>query len=411
LDPLIAILITSIILIFYFIFFAFFKTRIQSLGFESAKQQVNIYKVVEEGLGGIRDVLIDKLQSSFISDFKNIGLIVRSSEAKIQMLSASPRYIVEPISMLLIITLSCALFLLSDDGVSSVIPIIGLIAIVAQRLLPAIQSIYSSWTLICGGRAALKGVIEILSAPIQGARQKTMDTLLYEKSLILNNIKYEYPNSHIAIKGITLEIKKGEHIGIIGKSGGGKSTLLDIVMGLLVPSSGILTVDGVKIEDLNLGQWQAKVAHVPQSVYIANTTIIENIAFGVPVDQIDFSRVRRAAKNACLSNVIEDLPMGYESLAGDRGGLLSGGQRQRIGIARAFYKNADLIIFDEATNALDEELESDLLEKILKANKNITVIMVSHNLNSLRYCDRYIEISNGLIKRSGSISEIHESIK
>jgi ATP-binding cassette subfamily B protein len=408
-NPRVTLAVTFFLLLVYFIFIYFFKVKIKALSFESANQQVSVFKVVEEGLGGIRDVIIDKLQISFTTEFEKIDSKARISEARIQILSTSPRYVVESVSMLCLIGFSYMLLKTSDEGAFTAVPVLGLFALVAQRLLPAIQSIYSSWTLISGGRASLTRVIEILSQSDEIDRSsKNVSKLNYVNNISLDNVKYSYPDGSQIIKGISVSFKKGEHVGIIGQSGGGKSTLIDLIMGLLQPSSGYLVVDGVVIDQNNLTQWQTKVAHVPQSVYISNSTILENIAFGVPFDSIDLSRAKIAAQKACLSDVIEGLPLGYMTVAGDRGGLLSGGQRQRIGIARAFYKNADLIILDEATNALDEELESDLLEKILISNKNTTVIMVTHKLSVLRYCDRYIEVSSGLIKASGKISDIIE---
>ncbi len=208
------------------------------------------------------------------------------------------------------------------------------------------------------------------------------------------------------LKSLSLEIRAGETVGFVGASGSGKSTLLDIVMGLLAPTTGCVTVDGVPITEGNLRGWQLNIAHVPQAIFLADSTIAENIAFGVPIDQIDMDRVRKAAIQAQISSDIESWPKGYSTRVGERGARLSGGQRQRIGIARALYKRAEVIILDEATSALDTETELGVMQAINALDAKITILIIAHRLSTLSSCDQIVELGSGRVLRSGSYRDI-----
>jgi ATP-binding cassette subfamily B protein len=232
----------------------------------------------------------------------------------------------------------------------------------------------------------------------------------FHKAIQLNHIDFRYADTQpLVLKDLTLTIPKGGCIGFIGSTGGGKSTVLDIVMGLLSPVQGGLLIDGVQITTQNCRAWQAHIAHVPQSIFLADATIAENIAFGVAPHQIDHRRVRSAAQRAQISSTIESWPEKYDTKVGERGVRLSGGQRQRIGIARALYKNVDVIIFDEATSALDGETESAVIDALTNVDKDITLLMVAHRLTTLRNCTQVVELVGGSIQRTGSYSEIISS--
>jgi ATP-binding cassette subfamily B protein len=202
---------------------------------------------------------------------------------------------------------------------------------------------------------------------------------------------------------LTLEIRPGERIGVIGSTGSGKSTLVDLMMGLLEPTSGKILVDDKDIYDRNhpehLNAWRASIAHVPQAIYLADSSIAENIAFGVHPQGIDMERVRRAARQAQIASFIEASDQGYKSLVGERGIRLSGGQRQRIGIARALYKQANVLVFDEATSALDNGTERAVMQAIEGLSRNLTLVMIAHRLSTLSNCDRVIELRGGFIHR------------
>jgi ATP-binding cassette subfamily B protein len=301
-------------------------------------------------------------------------------------------------------------FLLSrrPEGISAAIPILGALAIGAQRLLPLLQQSYASWASLKSGQASLEDVLGLLAQGLPDhSHSPSSKALPFHYEIEFNNLRFQYgPDQPWALDGINLKISMGSRVGFIGTTGSGKSTLLDILMGLLYPTKGYLMIDGQSITSKNHRGWQAHIAHVPQFIYLADSTIAENIAFGIPVAEIDFDAVRFAAQRAQLSEVIESWDAKYNTYVGERGIRLSGGQRQRIGIARALYKNADVIILDEATSALDNETELAVMSAIEGIDKKITVIIVAHRLTTLKNCSQVVEMSAGKIKRVGSYQDI-----
>lgn len=234
-----------------------------------------------------------------------------------------------------------------------------------------------------------------------------IEIIPFKKTIVLQEICFQYNvNQKPVLNKFNLTILKGSRVGIIGKTGSGKSTLLDLIMGLIEPSKGELLIDGISISENNSRQWQSHVAHVPQSIYLSDSTLYENIAFGIPKNKIDKERVISAAKKAQIDHIIETWDKKYETIVGERGVRLSGGQRQRIGIARALYKNADLIIFDEATSALDTETEKDVMNSIKLLGDQLTILIVAHRLSTLKDCDFIIELSGGVVSRMGKYDEL-----
>lgn len=371
-----------------------------------AKESTKVIKSLQEGLGGIRDVLIDGAQSIYCNAYRSADIPLRRAQGNNLFISQSPRYAMEALGMLLIAFLA---YMLSqrDDGLVNAIPILGALALGAQRLLPILQQAYSSFTNIRGSQASLMDVLLLLNQPLPELKHNEVNFMSFNNSIELENISYQYtPKNDYVINALSFKIPKGSRIGFIGKTGSGKSTLLDIVMGLLQPQIGKLKVDGVIIDASNSRSWQTHVAHVPQSIFLADSSIEENIAFGVPKEEIDRSRVVLAAKQAQISDVIESWPEGYDTYVGERGIRLSGGQRQRIGIARALYKKADLIILDEATSALDNETETSVMAAIEQLGDDITVLIIAHRLSTLKNCHEIVELSNGKVLRTGSYNQI-----
>jgi len=405
-DPFIA---TAAFIGFTLIYIAivkFTKKRILENGNCIAKESDRVFKSLQEGLGGIRDVLIDGTQSVYCEAYRSSDIPLRHAQGNNLFISQSPRFAMESLGMLLIAFLAFSLSQRSI-GVSAAIPVLGALALGAQRLLPILQQAYSSFTNIRGSQASLVDVLALLNQPFSESSNLCDYLVPFNESIELENISYKYsPESQHVINGLSLKIYKGKRIGFVGKTGSGKSTLLDIVMGLLEPQSGELKVDGKIINQFNVRGWQNHIAHVPQSIFLADTSIEENIALGVSKDQIDRSRVILAAKQAQIADVIESWPEGYDTYVGERGIRLSGGQRQRIGIARALYKKADLIILDEATSALDNETESSVMSAISALNDNITVLIIAHRLSTLKDCHEVVELHNGKILRSGTYNQI-----
>ena len=367
----------------------------------------NVIKIVQEGLGSMRDVLIDGSQAIYCQIYHNADLPLRRAQGRNQFVSASPRYAIEALGMVTIAILAYWL-VQQTDGVTKAIPILGAIAIGSVRLLPLLQQSYSSWSTIMGGQTILQDVLELLDQPLpDDVDQPPPEPLPFKQSVKLNQLSFRYsPESPYILEKINLTIVKGSRIGFIGTTGCGKSTLLDIIMGLLSPTHGTLEIDGQTLTPSNNRAWQAHLAHVPQTVFLAASTIEENIALGSAKDKIDYQRIRQSAQQAQLADSIESWPNQYQTLVGERGIRLSGGQRQRIGIARALYKKADVIVFDEATSALDNDTEQAVMQSIESLSKDLTIIVVAHRLSTLKGCTQIVELREGIINRTDTYRAI-----
>lgn len=375
-----------------------------------SQESSKVIKSLQEGLGGIRDVLIDGSQATYCKIYSKADQSLRRVEGNSSFISSSPRSIVEALGMMLIAMLAYSLVQNSDET-HNALPILGALALGAQRLLPALQQIYGAWSNIQASHTALRDTLDLLEQPLPNNYLDTeVVPIAFKKSINLKKISFRYgENKTWIIKDLDLIIEKGSRIGLIGITGSGKSTILDIIMGLLKPTTGILEIDGQVINKENNREWQAHVAHVPQTIFLADTSVEENIAFGVPQEEIDILRVKQAAHKAQIANTIESWPKGYKTKVGERGIKLSGGQRQRIGIARALYKNADVLIFDEATSALDNKTESAVMQAIEELDEEITLLIIAHRLTTLKNCSKILEFGEGGIKRVGNYKEIIEN--
>ncbi len=373
----------------------------------NARESTQVIKSLQEGLGGIRDVLIDGSQATYCQIYRNADLQLRRAQGNSIFIGGSPRYAMEALGILLISALAYSLAQ-QEDGITKAIPVLGALAIGAQRFLPALQQAYGAWSGIQGNQTSLYDTLEFLDQPLPDyADQQAAQPISFNQTISINQLDFRYhqqaPN---VLKNLNLTITKGSRVGFIGVTGSGKSTLLDIIMGLLQPSDGHLLIDGVAITSANNRSWQAHIAHVPQAIFLADSSIEENIAFGVAKDQIDHSRVKQAAIQAQIAVTIESWPEQYQTFVGERGIRLSGGQRQRIGIARALYKQADVIIFDEATSALDNDTEKVVMQSIESLSENLTILIIAHRLTTLKNCTQIIELGDGGIKRIGSYQDI-----
>jgi len=367
-----------------------------------ADQSTQMVKSLQEGLGGIRDVIIDGSQRYFCNLYRNVDLPVRGAKGNNQFISGSPRFIMEMLGMALIAGIAYTMSL-REEGLTTAIPILGSLALGAQKLLPALQGVYESYSTLKGSHASFRDVLILLNQPIpqyalQTDNYNLSHPIIFKKEIWLNNLSFRYAadsseNSPWVLKNINLKLTKGARIGFMGVTGRGKSTLLDIIMGLLPPTNGELLIDGQSITNENRRAWQAHIAHVPQNIYLSDSTIEENIAFGIPKDEINYQQVEKAGKQAQIAELIESWPEGYKTFVGERGIRLSGGQRQRIGIARALYKNADVLIFDEATSALDNETENAVMKAIEELEGDLTILIIAHRLTTLKGCDQIIKLN------------------
>lgn len=372
-----------------------------------ARESTHVLKALQEGLGGIRDVLIDGTQPTYCQIYRDADLPLRRAQGNNIFIGNSPRFGMEALGMLLISTLAYVLAQ-QPNGIAKAIPVLGALALGAQRLLPVLQQAYGAWSAIRGGQASLQDALELLDQPLPDyAERPPAEPLPFRQQIALKQLSFRYSRqTKWVLKNLELTIAKGGRVGFIGTTGSGKSTLLDIVMGLLQPTDGSLEIDGQPVTPANNRAWQAHIAHVPQAIFLADSSIEENIAFGVPKNQIDSQRVREAARQAQIADIIETWPEQYRTFVGERGIRLSGGQRQRIGIARALYKQADVIIFDEATSALDNETEQAVMQAIEGLSEDLTILIIAHRLSTLRNCTQIVELGDCGIKRIGTYQEI-----
>ena len=407
LDPTIALLAFGGFALIYAFIISLTRSRLQKNSQIYARESTQVIKSLNEGLGGIRDVLIDGTQAAYCQIYSNADTPLRRVQGDNMFISSSPRYAMEALGMTLIAMLAYSLAQ-QPSGIAKALPILGTLALGAQRLLPVLQQIYSSWSSIRGGQASLQDVLELLDQPLPNyASNLASEPITFKSHIRFQQVSFQYDQQMpYVLNNVSLNITKGSRVGLIGETGSGKSTLLDILMGLLQPTEGNLKIDGEDITPSNYRGWQAHIAHVPQNIFLADSSIEENIAFGIPRDQIDHQRVKHAAKQAQIAGTIESLPMKYQTFVGERGIRLSGGQRQRIGIARALYKQADVIIFDEATSALDNETEQAVMKSLDGLSDDLTLFIIAHRLSTLKNCTQILELRNGRIMSVGSYKSI-----
>jgi ABC-type multidrug transport system fused ATPase/permease subunit len=280
----------------------------------------------------------------------------------------------------------------------------------AQRLLPALQQGFSAWAAIAGSHAYLTDTVELLDQPLPPElSEPPPEPLPFRESIRFDSVRFRYnTDGPWVLDGFDLTIRKGDRVGFVGSTGSGKSTTLDLLMGLLMPCGGRLLVDEEPISGARVRAWQRSIAHVPQSIYLSDSTLAENIAFGVSREKIDLERVRNAARQAQIADFIESRRDGYDALVGERGVRLSGGQRQRIGIARALYKQASVLILDEATSALDNATERSVMDSIDSFDRDLTVLLIAHRLSTVKRCDSIVELTRGRVNAQGTYDQLIE---
>lgn len=376
------------------------RRELRSNGEKIAETTSRQLKALQEGLGAIRDLVLDGSQPIYLQIFRQSDRPLRQLTAKNAFLGAFPRYALEAIGMVAIALIGG--LLVSDRSIgTSVIPMLGALALGAQRLLPALQQIYSGWASLKSCGQAIQTVLYMLNQPLP-PRPNVVEPLTLRQTIRFEGVHFRYdPTGPDILRGLNLEIRRGERIGLVGSTGSGKTTTTDLLMGLLVPSAGRILIDDADLHDPanpdRLVSWRASIAHVPQSIYLTDSSIAENIAFGVPYNEINLNRVKEAAEQAQIASFIEASPDAYQSCVGERGIRLSGGQRQRIGIARALYKQANILVFDEATSALDNTTEEAVIDSVQRLSKDLTIVIIAHRLTSLQICDRVYKLENGEI--------------
>ena len=392
----------SYLLIFYFV-----RNYLNRIGKERLKNNELRFMAISEAFGAAKEIKVGGLEQTYINRFSNSAKIFARTQASSLVIAQLPRFILEAIAfggILLII-----LYFFSQTGsFNTAIPVISLYVFAGYRLMPALQTIYVSFTQITFIGPSLNKLYDDLKNSKVFKENQDQGVFSFNKKITLKNINYNYPNtSRTALKDINLSIPAKSIIGLVGVTGCGKTTIVDIILGLLEPQKGTLEVDGKIITKQNSRSWQRFIGYVPQHIFLADDTVAANIAFGVEPVDISPGAVEKASKIANLHNfIIEELPKQYQTTIGERGVRLSGGQRQRIGIARALYHNPQLLILDEATSALDNQTEKAVMDAINNLAKDITIILIAHRLNTVKICDKIFLLEKGKLKNEGTFDEL-----
>ena len=354
-------------------------------------------RLMMESSGAIRDILLDNRQHAFAANFERASARMAAARAGTDLLSQAPRFLIEALGAIALATLA-AVIAARDGGIGGSLALFGLLALAMVRIVPLAQMAYSGWTRIASNRQAVEDVEELLALPLAADREPEAEPLPLTQSLTVEAVSFAYPGTTAAVlDGASFAITAGEWVGLSGPTGAGKSTLGDLVMGLLSPASGRILVDGRALDPALLGRWQQAVGHVSQSAYLLDDTIAANIALAPAAAGADSARIAECARIAQLDQWIATLPDGYGTIVGERGQRLSGGQRQRIAIARALYKQAALLVHDEATNALDMPTEGALLDALRRERPELTIILISHRASTLERCDRVLVVEGGRV--------------
>lgn len=396
----------------YTTLFLFLRSRLKTRGEKRLKENTGRFTVAQEALAGIKDIKVLGREGYFLERFSSHSSKFSSLQAWVALVGQFPRYLMETVAFGGVIALILALLASRKDG-SAIIPLVSFFVFAGYRLLPALQEIFYGASALQFNRA----ILDRISRDMRGGtrtddfEKKDLPVpLAIRDRIVLENVSFSYPYSaHTALSRLSLEILKGSFVGLVGPTGGGKTTLGDVLIGLLSPSEGRMRVDGVAIDQDNVRNWQRNIGYVPQHVFLADDTVARNVVFGVPDEEIDRARLEEVCTMANLHDFIEqELPKGYDTPIGERGIRLSGGQRQRIGIARALYHDPEVLVLDEATSSLDGITEQAVLQAIENVARKKTVIAIAHRLTTVKNCDTVYLIDKGAVAAQGTHEELME---
>lgn len=415
-NPLIATVGVVLFVSGYVLIYRVIRQRITLYGEQVSMTSTARFRLMNEGFGGIKDVLLYNRSHDFIDQFKRSGKILARAQGVNTALSETPRYFMELLAFGAMIGLVLVLLTTRDGDLSQVLPILAVYALAGFKLLPALQQIYYSITTIRGNTAAFNSIKGDLLASLTIDKelkstsaiksQQTID-LAKTKNIRLDNVSFTYPNKEIpALNNINIDIPINATVGFVGESGSGKSTAIDLLLGLINPRDGQLMLDDLVIDSKNRQAWQRNIGFVPQSIFLSEGSIAENVAFGLRSQDIDLLKVQQAIKLAHLQPLVASLIEGIHTKVGERGVQLSGGQRQRIGIARALYNQADVLVFDEATSALDGITEKVIMDAIQELSGQKTIVMIAHRLKTVKNCDIIYLMERGQVVEQGTYQQL-----
>ena len=410
-DPVVAFIGFFIFTFAYLLMFSIVKFRLKKNGQIISDVYQKRFGLMNEGFGGIKDILILGRDSDFINRFEQTGKRMAYSLGNNAALGQAPRYFIELVAFGSIIMLVMYLFVTHDGDLVKIIPSLSLYAIASIKILPAFQQIYSSIADIRANIPAFESIRQDLidSSKTQNVKLKDIKKrLILKNEISIENVTFSYSKNDLVLNDLSFKIPAGQVVGIVGPSGSGKSTLIDILLGLIQPLDGKIVVDGINLDNKNIRYWQNNIGFVAQSIFLSDCSIAENIAFGIPKEQIDFDKVSKSIQLAHLQDFVESLSDGVNTQVGERGVQLSGGQRQRIGIARSLYNEAEILIFDEATSSLDGVTEKMIMEAIHKFSGEKTIIMIAHRLKTIEKCDKIFFINRGKLIDQGRYDELIE---
>lgn len=398
----------------YLIIYKLIRKRIMLYGQHVSTTSTDRFRLMNEGFGGIKDVLLYNRSHDFVDQFQKSGKLLAHAQGVNIALGQAPRYLMELLAFGAMISLILVLLITRDGNLSQVLPVLAVYALAGFKLLPALQQIYGSVTTIRGNAAAFDAIKIDLLESLTSQNSKSSSTsnidLANAKNIRLNDVSFNYPSKETAaLSNLTINIPTNTTVGFVGESGSGKSTTIDLILGLITPDKGQLLLDDTVIDSGNISAWQQRIGFVPQSIFLSEGSITENIAFGLSNEDINLEKVNQAVKLSHLDALVSSLPTGLDTKVGERGVQLSGGQRQRIGIARALYNDADILIFDEATSALDGITEKVVMSAIQELSGQKTIVMIAHRLKTVQNCDIIYFMDQGRVVDKGTYQQLINS--
>ena len=408
-DPLVALGTVLILGGGYMFVYRLIRVRQSRLGAKMVDASDALGRATLEGFAGIKELRVLGRESASTDSYNAALNALTKTQAQNLLSAALPRYVIEVIAYAGIVAVTLG-FVLKGEGVAAV-PSLALYALAGNRLVPIFQQFFASAITIKYHTRAVDSLVADLKivrdTPLMAVEIAEQEPLKFQHEILLKDIVFTYPNAHTpSLKGVSLTILKNQSIGFVGRTGAGKTTLADVILGLYQPQSGVILVDGTLLTEDNERSWRKRVGYVPQTVFLTNASIAENIALGIPSHQIDHAAVVLAARMAQAEEFIELLPDSYQTIVGERGVKLSGGQRQRLGIARALYHQPDVLIFDEATSALDGMTEDAVMEAVQRLSQQCTMILIAHRLRTIQACDRIVMLEAGAIVADGTYHEL-----